>query len=856
MKKKNIIPILVLSLLLVLTFFACGNPSGGGGGGGSPQTYRVTVNGGTGGGNYALGATVTITAAPQGGETFVNWTVNSGNVVLADNSNISTTFTMPANAVTVTANFSNEGDPGCLHDWGEGWQILGAATCAATGQQKRECTLCPRIEVGPIAIDPSNHTGREKPGAITTIANCTVQGLQQILCFDCNELLRNVSLPANPNVHQFGTIWTVDVIRGNERTNCTGCGALSIASRPLSTVPNVTAYLTHTGNNGTLASPLSLVVGLPLGNMTANEGWQQLLGAINSAADYVHLDLAACTMNGTDFNPVHDLETGKNRIVSLILPDAALSIFTSNLNDETFRHFTNLRTVSAEKLTTIGTRSFYNLTSLTSVHFPAVTNIGYGGFQNSTNLASVNFPALTTLGGNTFEGCTNLSNASFLILTTISSNAHFIGNTSLRSLNLPAVTSIAQGNFRDSNNLENITIAANATVSNENQSARFAAFATYYNNAGGVNRAAGIYTWANGAWTLSGMPGAPTNFTAMAASSSSIQLSWGAAQGATQYIIQRSTNASFTVGLTQLTATGTSYTDSGLAGNTQYHYRIQARNAVGTNPNQLYATARTLIGAPPPPPTGLRIHSTSATHISIEWNAALGATSYRVEQAALSTRNDTTSNTSFYRQRRDQYESIVRFRVYSINQNGESQSYAEVTGIMEPAPPAPISAPSVTAAATPGGIALSWTAVPTATWYRIDRSTGSSGPFNQVTITSSNAWTDANVSSGTTYYYRVYAGNSGGQATVFGSASATAQLVSLIGVWRGTAHLTGSTYVFGENGYLSLNGVTFYTWHVSANNIVVSYQGTVAATVPYSISGNNLTLSGNSNVLVAGTYTR
>ncbi|MGL6201125.1 MAG: InlB B-repeat-containing protein [Lachnospiraceae bacterium] len=67
-------------------------------------TYKVTINNGTGSGSYEAGATVSITAdeAPSGKQ-FADWTVNSGNVTLTDSSSVTTTFTMPAEEVTVTA---------------------------------------------------------------------------------------------------------------------------------------------------------------------------------------------------------------------------------------------------------------------------------------------------------------------------------------------------------------------------------------------------------------------------------------------------------------------------------------------------------------------------------------------------------------------------------------------------------------------------------------------------------------------------------------------------------------------------------------------------------------------------------
>ena len=73
-------------------------------------TYAATVSsagsGATGGGSYAAGATVSIGAGtPPSGQKFKNWTTSSAGVTFADASSANTTFTMPANAVTVTAVF-------------------------------------------------------------------------------------------------------------------------------------------------------------------------------------------------------------------------------------------------------------------------------------------------------------------------------------------------------------------------------------------------------------------------------------------------------------------------------------------------------------------------------------------------------------------------------------------------------------------------------------------------------------------------------------------------------------------------------------------------------------------------------
>lgn len=68
--------------------------------------YTVTVNGGTGAGTYKEGDSVTITATVPTGKRFVEWTSESG-ITFADKTSVTTTFTMPAGDVTVTATYED-----------------------------------------------------------------------------------------------------------------------------------------------------------------------------------------------------------------------------------------------------------------------------------------------------------------------------------------------------------------------------------------------------------------------------------------------------------------------------------------------------------------------------------------------------------------------------------------------------------------------------------------------------------------------------------------------------------------------------------------------------------------------------
>ena len=73
----------------------------------APTTYALSVSSGTGSGNYEAGEVVNIAAnAPPTGQQFKNWTSSNGGTFGNANAS-STTFTMPSNTVTITANYED-----------------------------------------------------------------------------------------------------------------------------------------------------------------------------------------------------------------------------------------------------------------------------------------------------------------------------------------------------------------------------------------------------------------------------------------------------------------------------------------------------------------------------------------------------------------------------------------------------------------------------------------------------------------------------------------------------------------------------------------------------------------------------
>jgi hypothetical protein len=461
----------------------------------------------------------------------------------------------------------------------------------------------------------------------------------------------------------------------------------------------IASYLAS--NSGTLVSPLSITVesGFDLGVMTsATDGWQMLLGVIETAGDYVNLDLTGCAMDGTAFNPDDSVSAGKSYIVSITLPYVARSI-VNRVVESAFFYFNNIKTVSAEKMTNIGRGAFDNRTTLTSINFPAVTSIDEDAFFGCTGLTSVSFPMAENIGDRAFADCTGLTSVSFPMaenigdrafynctsLTAITSESFpvaksigegaFEGCNNLTSVNFPAVENLGGAAFKDcrrlasvsfpavvniassyyspfdycsaltsvsfpsaknigdytfcidlsyggaltsvsfpvaesigymafDRNVRSITLPANVDVGIQSMYGFSGEqnFKTFYDSYG---KLAGTYTRSGSvgaySWTRSGSPplppqDPPTGLFATPSdisASPSIYLQWYAAgDGTTSYRIERSTspNSGFSL---RTTVTTTSYTDTGLEGNTTYYYRVYSMNSGGTSASYASVSATT-----------------------------------------------------------------------------------------------------------------------------------------------------------------------------------------------------------------------------------------------------------------------
>jgi hypothetical protein len=210
-------------------------------------------------------------------------------------------------------------------------------------------------------------------------------------------------------------------------------------------------------------APVTLTLDIALGTMTATDsGWQKLLTVIETAGKEVILDLSACTMIGTTFNPVSSVATGKDKIVSITLPNAATGITAGAFNLPTFANFTSLQSVSGANITSVSNYAFQNLTSLKNVNFPKLTSIVAAAFLGCTSLELTSLPAgITSIGDSAFEGCTNLALTELPAGITTIGVQSFFNCTNLALTSLPAgLTSIGGQAFRGCTSLTQVTILA------------------------------------------------------------------------------------------------------------------------------------------------------------------------------------------------------------------------------------------------------------------------------------------------------------------------------------------------------------------------------------------------------------
>jgi hypothetical protein len=318
------------------------------------------------------------------------------------------------------------------------------------------------------------------------------------------------------------------------------------------------------------------------------------------------------------------------------------------------------------------------------------------------------------------------------------------------------------------------TVAANVTSYNNTG---LTANTTYWYRVQAVNGVgSSAYTNAISAATPPlPVPNAPSGLALSAVSPTQINLSWtDNSADETSFSIERAPDNAGSPGtyapIATVGANVTTYSNTGLTGNTKYWYRVQASNANGNSAYSNAALATTLQPAPAAP-TGLSTSAVSSSQINLAWtDNANNETGFRIERApdaggVAGTYTEIAVvgvNVNSYSSTGLAAGATYWFRVRAYNGTGTS-SYSNESSATTPTPK-PLAPTGLTASASSSSsIVLGWTDnASDETGYLVERAPdngGAAGTFAQVASLAANSsgWTDTGRSSSTTYWYRVRA---------------------------------------------------------------------------------------------------
>jgi glucose/arabinose dehydrogenase/fibronectin type 3 domain-containing protein len=199
-------------------------------------------------------------------------------------------------------------------------------------------------------------------------------------------------------------------------------------------------------------------------------------------------------------------------------------------------------------------------------------------------------------------------------------------------------------------------------------------------------------------------PTAPSGLTATANGIDRIDLAWTAATddvAVTAYRIERCTGASCT-SFTQIgTATGTSFSNAGLAPSTSYRYRVRAADAAGNLSGYSSVATATTEGVPdttpPGAPSGLTTTAASREQVNLAWTEAtdnVGVEGYRVERCLGAGCTDFAEVAApageSYQDTGLSSSTTYRYRVRALDAAGNLGAYTSVEeATTDAAPPSP-----------------------------------------------------------------------------------------------------------------------------------------------------------------------
>ncbi len=279
--------------------------------------------------------------------------------------------------------------------------------------------------------------------------------------------------------------------------------------------------------------------------------------------------------------------------------------------------------------------------------------------------------------------------------------------------------------------------------------------------------------------TTQAAPAAPTNLTATAVSSALVNLAWtDNATNEAGFKVERSTDG---VNFTQVAtpvANATTYASTGLAPGTAYTFRVRAYDGPNNSAYSNVASATTQVA--PAAPTNLTATAVSSSRIDLAWtDNATNEAGFKVERSTdgvnFSQIATLVANTTTYASTGLAGGTAYTFRVRAYDGTNYSAYSNTASATTAPSPGAPTNLSA--AALSSSRIQLAWTDNSSnEAGFWIERSTNGS-TFSPIAIAGVNAtsYTVTNLTSSTTYWFRVRAYESTNYSAYTNVAQATTQ---------------------------------------------------------------------------------